>query len=62
MEHSEFLEKYKNNEIIINIDKNKAGLFFSKPGLMPNHLRQKQSLIRTLAFLGSIGGIVPRRF
>ncbi len=53
MEHSIFMDKYKANEIAVDIDRNKAGFMYEKQGVMPQKLRTKQANIRAVAF-GSI--------
>jgi hypothetical protein len=58
MEHSIFVEKYRNREIKVHIDRNRAGFFYQKKGFMPNHLRRQQSIVRLIAFSSLIGGAV----
>ena len=58
MEHSVFVEKYWSNQIAVDIDKNKAGFMYEQQGLMPQDLRVKQVMIRTLAFGGVIAALV----
>jgi hypothetical protein len=57
MDHAEFVRKFRGNEIKANIDKSKAGFFYRRPGLMPQHLRKRQAMIRTFAFGGIFAGI-----
>ncbi|MBA2882820.1 hypothetical protein HNR65_003175 [Desulfosalsimonas propionicica] len=56
MQHSEFVRKYKNNEISVHIDKNAAGFFYQSKGFMPEHLRRKQTMTRAFGLGGLIGG------
>ena len=50
MEYIEFVRKYKNKEILVNININKAGYMYEAPDLMPKKFREKQSLFRLLGF------------
>ena len=58
MHHSDFVEKYRNNQIQVHIDKNKAGFFYGIKGFMPDKLRRQQVILMLIAFAGLIGGIV----
>lgn len=57
MDHAEFVEKYRANEIEVWIDKNEAGFMYEDPMLMPRRLRAQQAVIRAAAFGGSIFGV-----
>ena len=54
MEHSVFVEKYRANQIAVNVNKSKVGFLYDKPGLIPQDLLEKQAKFRTLGF----GGLV----
>jgi len=58
MNHDEFIEKFKNKQITIQVDRNKAGHFYGAPGLMPQELRKRQALLRTIMFGGILGGVI----
>ena len=58
MEFDDFVEKWRKNQISVQVDKNKAGFMYEKPGIMPSKYRKKQALFRTLAFGGCIAGVV----
>lgn len=58
IEHSDFVRKLKANEIVIYVDKNKAGYLYGAKGLLSDRLRTQQALARTLAFGGVFLGIV----
>jgi len=57
MNHTDFVSRYQNNQVTVDIDKNKAGFMYEQQGLMPQNLRAKQAMIRTLAFGGIIMAI-----
>lgn len=57
MNHADFVSRYQNNQVAVDIDKNKAGFMYEQQGLMPQELRAKQAMIRTIAFVGVIVGI-----
>jgi|GEM_PF-2329351 len=57
MEHAEFVERYKNGEIDVHIDKEAAGFFYEEKGFMPQYLRNQQRFIRFLFLGGTIGSI-----
>ena len=57
MEHSAFVEKYHSNQISVSVDKNNAGFMYKTPGVMPQNLRAKQAMFRTVAYGGSLLGI-----
>ena len=52
MDHSVFVEKYRANQIAVDVDKNKAGFLYHKPSLIPQDLLAKQEKFRTLGFGG----------
>jgi hypothetical protein len=54
MEHSTFVQKYRDNKIEVSVDKNKAGFMYKNSDLLPQNLRKKQALIRT----GGVGGVL----
>ncbi|MFC1665674.1 hypothetical protein ACFL17_08615 [Pseudomonadota bacterium] len=58
MNHSEFVEKYRSNKIAVDVDRNKAGFMYEKPGLMPQQFRVKQTVIRIFAFGGIVLGAI----
>lgn len=58
MEHSEFVEKYKNGEINVHIDRSAAGFFYHQKGFMPERLRHRQKFMHILSFGGAGGAIV----
>lgn len=58
MDHSTFVEKYRSNELSVNVDRNKAGFMYGNPQLLPKNLRTRQALLRTVAFVGMVLGIV----
>ena len=57
MEHAEFVEKYRAKDVVVSVDKNKAGFMYGTPYLMPKKLRTQQALIRTAAFGVAILGV-----
>jgi len=57
MEHIDFVCKLSANEILVYVDKNKAGYLYSTRNLLSDRLRTQQALARTLAFGGTIAGI-----
>ena len=50
MTHAEFVNKYRNGEIKVHVDKDKAGFLYKSSYLIPQHLRTRQAIIRTFAF------------
>jgi len=58
MNHSEFVQKYKSNQIKIHIDHNESGFMYQDPILMPRNLRARQANIRACGFGGIILGLV----
>lgn len=58
MNHSNFVERYNSNQIVVDLDRNKAGFMYEQPGLIPKQYRAKQAMIRTLAFGGFLLGVV----
>lgn len=58
MDHSTFVEKYRTNKLEVSVDKNKAGFMYQDPGLLPQKLRKRQALIRTVGFSAVPLGII----
>ena len=58
MNHTDFVEKYNSNQISVDVSRNKAGFMYEQPGLMPQQFRIKQAMIRTIAFVGVLLGVV----
>lgn len=58
MEHHDFVQKLHAKEIEVYVDKNKAGFLYGARHLLPDRLRTQQAVTRTLAFGGSLAGIV----
>lgn len=48
MTHSEFVEKYNSNKLLVNVDKNKAGYMYRDPYLMPHKLRYNKQICELL--------------
>jgi len=58
MRHSEFVEKFNDGKISVNVDKNLAGFLYGRPGLLPRDIRLKQANLRTFAIGGTLAGLV----
>ena len=57
MDHSTFVEKYRSRELSISVDRSKASYMYQDPHLLPQGLRTRQALFRTVAFVGLLLGI-----
>ena len=50
MTHYEFVKKFENGELTVNVDKNKAGFLYQKKYFLPDHIRKRQGIYRSIAF------------
>jgi len=56
MTYDEFVDAYRNGTRFL-VDESRAGFLYGQPGLLPSGTRAKQTFIRTLFYLGTLGGI-----
>ena len=58
MKHADFVQNYYSGSLKVHVDRNKAGHMYDYKDLIPSKLRSRQAIIRAVAILGLIAGIV----
>lgn len=51
MNHADFVSRYQNNQIAVDIDKNKAGFMYEQQGLILQELRASENVVCSLFWI-----------